>query len=249
MSPRSYLESQVIGGALFSPSFALEVLDILSDASFKDEDNRKIYRCLTQLATSGNLTLPEIHLHWMKESTSAHVLTQRLHEFTGSPVMPLAMKLLELDMREKFTELLSSMEREKSKAEAFELAGALKQTRDYLSHPAHDLFESIDRVGDYLRSYLSLEDLEPWNALTAAIPKLVSRIKNRSKTQLFLSQLMSLPAAADSHSQKISLEIIAQIATDLLSRKEIPQVAINRLYDLKTNLWKTPTESSPLPSF
>lgn len=248
MTPRLYLESQLIGAALFSPGLALDVLDTLSELNFKEPEHRKLMQVLAELSASGELSYPQIVLRWMKHSQKTALLSTRLGEYTGGPVMPLALELLELDMREKFATLLIRLEKEKSTAEEFEVASAIKQTRDYLAHPAHDIFESVDRVGDYLRSYLAPEDMQHWDSLANAIPKLVKRIKIRSKTQTYLSQLLTLPATAEGHNQKTSLEIIAEITTNLLSRREIPQHVVSKLYDLKNNLWETP-KSNPSPNF
>lgn len=249
MTSRLYLESQLIGGALFSPAHALDILDTLTEINFKEDEHRRIFATLTELSRDGDLSFPQITLRWLRDQSSSYILTQRLGEYTGAPILPLALRLLEMDMREKFVSLLQKMEQEKSRSEAFEHASAIKQTRDYLSHPAHDLFESIDRVGDYLRSYLSPDEMGPWEALEKAIPKLIDRIRNRSKTQTYLSQMLSLPASAESYSQKTCLTIISEITTSLLSRKEIPQHVVDNLYNLKNNLWARQTKSNPSPNF
>lgn len=249
MTTRGFLESQLIGGALFSPAHALDVLDILSEANFKEDLHRRIFALLAEVSKTGDLSFPQLLLHWMRSSTDTLPLTRLLEGYQGQPLTPLALSLLEMDMREKFVELLAGLERQKSKEEAFELASACKQTKDYLAHPGNDLFESVDRVGDYIRAYLEPEELTEWNRLTAAIPKLIQRIKGRAKTQVFLANLMSLPAAAESYSQKNSLEIISEITTSLLSRKEIPQHVVDKLYELKNNLWDPNQKSQASPIF
>lgn len=249
MSARAYLEGQIIGGALFSPANALQVIDTLSPANFKDPDNRQILSTIAEQAKVGDLSFPQIVLRYQRDKAKTYVLTQRMDAFHGTAVLPLALELLEIDMREKFVAELLRLETDKSKAEAFEIAAAIKQTRDYISHAGNDIFPAVDQVSDYLRAYLAPEELAGWDTLRSAIPKVVDRIKTRARTQTFLQQLLSLPASADSHNQKTCLTIVTEITASLLSRKDIPQHVVAKLSDLKINLWETPTKSSPFPNF
>jgi hypothetical protein len=243
MKIRMYLESQVLGASVFAPSHALTVIDILSDLNFREETHRKLFQVITNQSIKGDLDFPMIALAWQAVDGSASYLVTLLDKYLGGPVDHLAVNLLEIDMREKFFKLLKKAEHEASKNQIFEQASMFKQCSDFLDDPRNDLFEAVPKLYDYLSQYVP-EEMEDFKKLMDAIPKLIDRLRTRSKTRKYLATIAAIPNAAVTYEQKLSLEMLGELMTSCLSRATIPQHFITQLNDLKNNLWTAPAPPS-----
>lgn len=238
-----YLEAQILGAAIFAPKHALTILDILSDLNFREAQHRKLYQILNSQSLKGELDFPMIALAWQGADGSASYLVTLLEKYMGGPVDQLAVNLLETDMREKFAQLLKKGEAEAVRTNRFELASMYKQCLDFLSDPRNDLFDSVPKLHEYLANYVP-EELDDYKKLMDAIPKLINRLRARTKTRQYLATIASIPKAAVTHEQKLSLEMLGELMTSCLSRADIPQHFINQLHALKSNLWTAPAQPS-----
>jgi len=243
LSIRMYLEAQILGAAIFAPKHALTIIDTLSDLNFREAQHRKLYQIITAQSLKGDLDFPMISMAWQAADGSPSYLVTLLEKYLGGPVDQLAVNLLETDMREKFTQLLKKAEAEAARTQRFELASMYKQCLDFLSDPRNDLFESVPKLHEYLAHYVP-EEMEDYRQLMNAIPKLIDRLRARSKTRKFLATIAAIPKAAVTHEQKLSLEMLGELMTSCLSRADIPQHFINQLHTLKSNLWTAPAQPS-----
>jgi replicative DNA helicase len=244
---RVYLESQVLGAAIFTPKHALTILDILSEANFRDESHRKLFQILTTQSLKGELEFTSIALGWQGADGSASYLITLLDKYLGGPVDQLAVTLLEMDMRDKFAQLLKKAESEAVRVQEFEQASMYKQCHTFLIDPRNDLFDAVPKLYEYLAQYVP-EEMEDYKKLMDAIPKLIDRLRKRARTRQYLAAIASMPNAAVTHEQKISLEMLGELMTSCLSRATIPAHFISSLNDLKNNLWTAPAPTPAIPS-
>ncbi len=217
-------ERQLIGRALNCISSALAIADVLSPANFQDLLCKRLFEIILEGIDKAELDLMSITRAYNKKYTEqkAYEITILVdHAILSSYVFTEALLLLEMDIRDKFAELLLNRERHAAKEAEFESAAIWKQCHDHIIHPDNDVFLAVDQLHAYLKTYFA-DQMDEYNELRDAIPKLVERIKKRAKTRKFLDTLTTLGADSETFEQKMSIKVLTDWMIMCMGGKNVP---------------------------
>jgi hypothetical protein len=202
---RILLEREVIGRAITDIPSALTLSDVLTQTNFKEPLCEKLYPIIlegVESADFGLLYVTKQYYERYKELKAYEITALTLICREESTTLELALLILESDIREKFLELIVRKENEAVKASDFESAAAWKQSADHLTDMSNDIFEAVDQLHAYLKVCFP-DQMEEYETLRSAIPKLIDRIKKRKNTRKFLNTLTRLAGVSlDSQSER-----------------------------------------------
>ncbi len=206
---RTQTERQLIGRSITCVASALTISDVLSEANFKDPLCKRLYPIILKGVQNVELGLIMVTRRYFETygEAVAHEITMLVDRAEPSPsILELALLLLEEDMREKFLALILRQEQLSAKGSDFEAAAVWKQCADHLNDRSNELFTSVDHLHAYLSACFP-DQMEEYNALRSAIPKLIHRIKERKNTRKFLDTLTYLASAelSPTHNKTINI--------------------------------------------
>lgn len=202
---RILVERELIGRAINDIPSALTLSDVLTEANFKDPLCQKLYSIIldgVDKAEFGILQVTRMYYEKYKEIKAYDITALSMLAHEDGTSLELALFILENDIREKFLELMSQKENEAVKSSDFEAAAVWKQCADHLTDLTNDIFLAVDHLYAYLRVCFP-DQMEEYESLRNAIPKMVDRIKQRKNTRKFLNTLTRLAGVSlDSTSEK-----------------------------------------------
>lgn len=187
--PERYrIEQQVLGLCLEGRHMV--PLDILRPGNFSDEFHRRVFTIMGEMALVEPIDMITVTRRYTLKHKDVKVfeimelenVCERRCENSYS------LLLLEIDIREKFTELLQAYEKDSVKENDFESAGIWKQCIDHLSNPGTDIFDGVSHIHGFLKSCKPDEVLE-YEKMMQDIPKMVDRIKKQAQTSLLIENL------------------------------------------------------------
>jgi replicative DNA helicase len=233
MKDRQYLEECIIGTCLLSEANAIKAADILTPANFQDEFCRNIFHIIRDRAGKKTIDVVSVTLdynHRYKEFR-AYMITSIMERTPRTHLDHQCLVLLELDIRNKFSDLLTAREKRYVNDQVFEMAAVFKQCRDYIESMENDLFRSIDNMYQYLKQYLK-DDIEEFTELYESIPKMVHRIRKHTKIRTLIAQLQSMAATENTYERQKLIEILTRSMMMVMSCNDIPQEMKNILHHL-----------------
>lgn len=249
---RQFLELQIIAAAFFHPEAAHEVMSMVGQGNFGQQNIQNLYACIKFCAERGDLSgaqyLKEVSIRYPKQSP-ADLLREMDANDMGGPIREKCLLLIELDMREKFGDALKQNELLATAQQDFEKATIWKQCYDYITDPRKDIFEAIPQVGKYLSNYAG-DELEQWRKLETSIPKMVDRVRGMERSRRLIDTLTSLAASPNIESHRAEcIEIVKDLLVLCISRLPIPDDLSTTLSELKRNSWQLPQKSPVSTSF
>jgi thioredoxin-like negative regulator of GroEL len=141
--------------------------------------------------------------------------------------------LLEMDIREKMVEIFIRKESKFKKEQNLELATAMKQCRDHLGNVSQDVFDAVDAVFGYAKSYL-IDDYDDIQQIVDSIPKRASKIRQQTRTNHLMDTLTQIADTRHRHTLGILKD--AFLIT-LQSGKEIPQHILEATHLLESKIY------------
>lgn len=234
---RTYLERQLIGGAIAIPYNALAICDILRPANFSDELCQRLMKVIAHLVPKGEFTPVDISICYMREfsETEAWKITELMHGYIGGNTELMAISLLEIDLKTKFCAFLKGMETYHSKNQTFEIAGMYKNCLSHFEHPETDVLKAIPVIHQYLKQYVP-DEMDEYETLMQGLPTRVDMIKSKAKTRSFLAILSSLGQGANTREQQACIETLSELITISLSGSKLSPAFVHHLELLKTHL-------------
>jgi hypothetical protein len=237
MSPRLYLESNLLGRLLTFESEAVRACDVLSPTNFSDPFCRQIFEIIFSKAGKFPVDILTVTLeyHRIHGKMKAYQITCLTDNQAGwyIDIWQPCLELLEMDMREKTTALFLLKERKYSKAQNLDAAAAMKQCMDHLASHTNDIFEAIESVYGYAKAHLP-DDVADIEAIVTSIPKKVAKIKEQSRTTLLIDTLTEL---CHVNSNKATLNLLKDAFLTTLQSKEIPQYILQASDLIEKNLY------------
>jgi len=150
-------------------------------------------------------------------------------------VMNEALLLLEMDIRSKFCALLSKIEKEYAAVTEFEAAAIWKQCHDHMADPSNDVFKAVDHLHRYLSSCFP-DQMNDYNFLREAVPKLIERIRKRANTRKFIDSLTYMVSESnETHEQRMCVKILTDWLILSISGLKLPEDFYKTLNQLKSN--------------
>lgn len=235
---RQTSERRIIGRAISNIPAALAVSDILTASNFRDPLCQRLFPLILEGVEKVELDLVSITRKYNQRygEQKAYEITMLTEKYDDVCfyIMNEAILLLETDIREKFCALLSRMERENVQAEEFEAAGIWKQCHDHLAHPGNDIFKSVDHLHSYLKNYFP-DQMDEYDVLRSAVPKLVERIRKRANTRKFIDTLTVMGSDTMSHEHQLCLKIVTDWMILCVSGQKLPEKFYETLTQLNSN--------------
>lgn len=222
---RLLMERQLIGRSINCIPSALTIADVLTPANFRDPLCQKIYPLILEGVETQQLGIVPLTRKYFQKygENNAHEITDLYSRAEPSPsILELALNLLEDDMREQFLRLLTRMERECAKAANFEEAAVWKQSADHMADRTNDVFQSIDHLHAYLSACFP-DQMDEYNTIRSAVPKLIDRIKTRKKTRKFMDTLYLLAGAELTPDQNKTIRILGDWTILTMSGMKVPE--------------------------
>jgi hypothetical protein len=232
--PERYrVEQQVIGLCLSGRHMAC--IDILKPQHFSDEFHRRLFTLIIEMANTESIDIITVSRRYTlkhKELRAGDITEIQMH-CLGKSEHTYSLLLLEIDIREKFTSLIQGYEEASVKENDFESAAIWKQCREYLSSTDTDIFEGVDKIYTYLKSYKPDEVLE-YEEMMQAIPKMVDRIKRTAQTFLLIENL-ERNACMQGKREEL-FKITTNILITLMVAGEVPKDLENYLKHIQNHI-------------
>ena len=222
---RLLMERQLIGRSINCIPSALTISDVLSPANFRDPLCQKIYPLILEGVEAQELGIIPITRKYFQKygENNAYEITALYSRAEPSPtILELALSLLEDDMREQFLRILTRMEQVAAKAGDFEAAAVWKQSADHMASKSNDIFLSIDHLHAYLSACFP-DQMEEYNTIRSAVPKLIDRIKQRKNTRKFLDSLTFLAGAELTPTANKSINILKDWIILCMAGLKVPE--------------------------
>jgi hypothetical protein len=211
MTPdRLLLEQNLIGRAITCIPSAITISDVLSPSNFQNKFCGQVFALILEGIDTMEIDLMSITRKFFKRhgEQKGFALTELADRaMLTSHVLSDALILLEMDMKEKFGALLTRMERECAAASDFEAAAVWKQCADHLAHKDNDVFVAVDHLHSYLTSCFP-DQMDEYNQLRSAIPKMVDRIRKRANARKFIESLTAMVEDGQSHERRMTIKIL-----------------------------------------
>lgn len=229
-------ERMLIGRALICIPTALAIVDVLTPGNFRDPLCERVFVVLLESVESMELDLMSVTRAYNKkfnERKSWEITNLTSDADTLLHPMNEALHLLESDIKEKFCDLMSKMERDCAQASDFEAAAIWKQCYDHLLDPRNDVFKSVESLQRYLQNYFP-DQMDDYNELMKGIPKMIDRIRKRAKTRKFIDTITNLHADAMSHEHRMCIRILSDWLIYCMSGTKLPDNFYSTLNQLNT---------------
>lgn len=239
LKSRTVLERGIIGSAICNISAALAAADILTETNFQDPLCHRVFPILIEGIDTLEIDLVDITRKYRKRygEDKAYELTYltEVSEYGQFARFPLSecLLLLETDIREKFHTLLTRMEKQCAKASEFESASIWKSCADHMVHPGNDVFQAVDHLHAYLKSCFP-DQMEDYNRLYEAVPKMAERIRKRARTRKFLDTLTVLEMESVTHEQRMCVKILSDWLIMCMGAKKLPENFYSTISQLNT---------------
>jgi replicative DNA helicase len=236
MNARQILESEIIGRALVSSSDAVRACDVLSPQNFSEPELKNIFTIIHSRAgekpTESIVITMEYHrIHGIMK---ASLITQLCGMVSNSRDMFIpCLMLLEMDIREKMIDLFIRKESKFKKSQNLELAAAMKQCRDHLADVSIDIFEAVDAVFKYAKSYLE-DESDDIAEIFSSIPKRASKIRQQSRTNHLMDTLTAIADTKHGHTLRVLKDAFLLV---LQSGQEIPQHILEATHLLESKIY------------
>jgi len=249
---REFLEKQIIAAAFSYPHSALEVVSICMADNFKLRLAKILFKIIRVCNERGENT-PDAYTKefWVQHPTEspADLIHYIETNCMGDMVREKCIILVELDMRERFSDVLRQNELLAAANEDFEKATMWAQSAQYLSDPRKDIFEAIPQVKKYLSTYAT-DELDDFNRLEAAIPKVIDRVRGQERARRFIDTMTALATSPDFDAERReSIDILKDLLICCISRLPLPENLNQTLSTLKSNSWQLPHQSQKSMTF
>jgi replicative DNA helicase len=236
MNPRQLLESNILGRVLLYESDAVRACDVISPVNFSDPTLKNIFTIIHQRAgkyPTDPVTI-SIEYHRRHNTSIASLITNMINSvMSHNDIWYQCLQLLETDIREKLTDIFLRMERKYTKNQNLELAAAMKQCRDHMANMSHDIFESVDAVYGYAKSYLK-DEYQEIEEMVLSIPKRASQVRRQSRTAMLIDTLEQL---SETNSNRSTLRILKDAFLITLQSKTVPAHILEASHHIEKNLY------------
>lgn len=233
LNERIEIEEQIIGTML--NGFYLTALDILKPQNFEGLLHRQIFEIIQKHHLTEPIDLVNVTRLYNKahKPPMTYLLTELCNKLIPRSVGKYCLILLELDIRDKFGELLGGYESASVLEEDFPSAKTWKDCRDHITHPDHDVFKAVDKIYSYIK-HVKPDEVDEYAELMTAIPKLIDRIKRQVQVSHLIDSLRA--HCFDQGSREDMLKITADIFLTLLVQPDIPADLRNYLHHIHDHI-------------
>jgi replicative DNA helicase len=236
MKARTNIEEGIIASCLFTEANALLASDILSAANFQETVPQRIFSIIRDMAGKSPIDLITVSTEYFRRYNEYqyHYMAKISDKLIYTNIQHHCLILLEIDIREKFVEILKTKEHYFAKAQSFEMAAAVKSCLDYIQNPSNDIFTAIQHVYEYLKQYLK-ENMEDVEALYESLPKLMDRVRSKSRIKNLIDQLNGIAAVQPTYEKQRMVQVLTDALITVISQNEVPLAYKQIIHQLMTD--------------
>lgn len=248
---RQFLEISIISNAILIPADGVQAVELLEPSHFKGKVNRDLFKALQHCHTQGKIFPQDVILAYYAKPDAmspVEICTYLDMGLFPSNTFRLCLSLIECTMREAFAKLLMEKARAAVKSGQHEEAEMYDTCADRLSSLAHDIFDTVPLVREYLEQYVP-DELEDYRELEAKIPKMIRRVKSQDKTKRLIDSFDKLANGQSlSEDRKQAATLLKDLLLMTLGNFKLPPDFFQKINHLKQTLWE-PLKSDPSMTF
>ena len=211
---RDWLEVAIMGACLSGQ--AIIPCDILIDKNFYQLECRQVFKIIKDNYLTTNIDMLTVYHIYMREypKNKTLIISNMTHWTSvysgGNHIYNWCLQLLEMDIRTKCVSVLRTYYNRACTANDLDKQTNMKQALEYLDDGKNELFESIPIIHKFLKDNYP-NDINELTQILDSIPKVIDRVKERSKTKTLLNKIKLLRVSSFNSVQDENLTMLSDL--------------------------------------
>ncbi len=203
-----------------------EILKPDNFSNYEESHHRKIYEVICSFGlgdtcNSLTVTVKYRRLHG-KSHWEANYITGLTATCYNSDPRYYAIRILEMDIRQKTMKYLKEQEAFMNQKERYEESDIYKQCHDLMDDPGYDLIEGVEGIDKFIKENSPDEHIG-FEKFKEDLPKISNRIKDMVKLRMGIAQLQNIYKALGGSIQQEKCMMATEILVGAITRNDLSE--------------------------